>query len=235
MYGFEQSAHDHCLFILTAKSSFLALLVYVDNILIIEDSEDEIKKVKKFLDQKFTIKVLEYAKYFLGLELSRSELGIYVNQRKYTLDLIQDAGLFGCKPISTLLPKGTKFCSNEGELMTEPQKYRRLIGRLLYLGFTRLDIAFVTQQLSQYVQAPRETHWLGALHLLRYVKGSPSLGLCFSSKNSLQLTTYSDSDWGSCIDTRRCLTSYCIFLGGALISWKTKKSHNFEVMLNTGR
>lgn len=67
---------------------FLALLVYLDDILITGDSETEIRRVKRFLDQEFTIKDMQHTKYFLGLELSRSEVSIYMNQRKYTLDLI---------------------------------------------------------------------------------------------------------------------------------------------------
>lgn len=112
----------------------------------------------------------------------------------------------GCKPATVPLPKGTKFCNNEGGLFYEPQRYRRLIGRLLYLGFTRPNISYATQHLSQYVQAPRESHWQGVLHVLRYLKGCPSLGLFFPSINSLQLIVYCDRDWGSCIDTRKCLS-----------------------------
>lgn len=114
-------------------------------------------------------------------------------KRKYVLDLLQDVGLLGCKPISTPLPKGTRFCSGEGELLSDPQRYRRVIGRLLYLGFTRPDISYATQQLNQYVQAPRDTHWAGVIHILKYVKGCPSLGLLFPSTNSLQLTAYYDA------------------------------------------
>lgn len=147
--------------------------------------------------------------------------GLWVNLRKYILDLLQDTRLLECKSASSPLPKGTKFCSSEGKLLYEPQQYRRLIGRLLYLGFTRSDISYATQQLSQFVQTPREIHWHEALHVLRYLKGFPFLGLFFPSMNTLVLTAYLDSDWGSCVETRRCLTGYCVFMGSSLISWKT--------------
>lgn len=97
--------------------------------------------------------------------------------------MLKDAGLTGCKSVSIPLPKGATFYSSKGTLMTDPQRYRRLIGRLLYLGFTRPNIFYATQQLSQYVQAHRDTHWEGALHILKYLKGCPSLGLFFPSVN----------------------------------------------------
>lgn len=92
------------------------------DIILIEDSELEFLKVKQFLDHKFTIKDLKQVKYFLGLELVRSETEIYVNQRKYVLDLLDDTSLVGCKPASTPLPKGTRFCNNQGELLSDPQQ-----------------------------------------------------------------------------------------------------------------
>ncbi|KAL0309998.1 UNVERIFIED_CONTAM: Retrovirus-related Pol polyprotein from transposon RE1 [Sesamum radiatum] len=79
------------------------------------------------------------------------------------------------------------------------------------------------RQLSQFLQHPRVPHWDAAIYLLRYLKGTPNLGLFFPANTSLQLCAYSDSDWASCPDSRRSLTGYCVFLGGALISWKTKK------------
>lgn len=72
-------------------------------------SEAEILKVKRFLDYKFTIKDLNFVKYFLGLEITRSHDGIYFNQRKYILDMLEDASLLGCKSVPTLLPKGVRL------------------------------------------------------------------------------------------------------------------------------
>lgn len=192
-YGFKQSMHDHCLFILNTASCFLVLLVYVDDILLTGDSETKIKKVKQFLDCKFTIKDLEHAKYFLGLEMVRFVNGLYVHKRKYVLDLLQETVLIGCKPALTSLLKGVKFFSNQGELLAYAQQYMRLNGRMLYLG---PDISYATQKLSQYVHSSRDVYWQGAMHVLRYLKTYPSLGLFFPSDNSLQVIAYCDSDWG---------------------------------------
>lgn len=78
-YGFKQAYSDNCLFTLSKPDFFLALLVYVDDVVITGSSKDEIIKMKTFLDQKFSIKDLKFAKYFLGLEIVRSKEGIYVN------------------------------------------------------------------------------------------------------------------------------------------------------------
>lgn len=102
--------------------------------------------MKDFLDQKFTIKDLTYAKYFLGLKLIQSGMGLFVNQRKYILYFLQDAELLGCKPASTPLPRGMRLSNNDGKLLDDILKYRRMVGRLLYLGFTRPNIAYATQR-----------------------------------------------------------------------------------------
>lgn len=95
---------------------------------------------------------------------------------------------------------------------------------MLYLNFTRPDISYVVQQLSQFLHSPTEVHWKAAIHVLKYLKGCPSKGLFFG-KNTfpIEIIAFSDSDWASCKDTRRSLTGYCIFMGNSMISWKTKK------------
>lgn len=84
---------------------YTAILVYVDDLLITGNNADEIKKTKEQLHKLFTIKDLGNAKYFLGLEIVRKKDGMYVNQRKYILDIISDAGLTGSKPVYTPLPR----------------------------------------------------------------------------------------------------------------------------------
>lgn len=104
--------------------------------------------------------------------------------------------------------KGHKFNTDKSPLLTNPERYRRLIGRLLYLNLTRPDMAYVVQQLSQYVHTPHQEHWDASIHTLHYLKNCPFKGLSFPSKNNFKLTAFCDADWASCIDTRRSLTGY---------------------------
>ncbi|KAL2247297.1 UNVERIFIED_CONTAM: Retrovirus-related Pol polyprotein from transposon RE1 [Sesamum indicum] len=206
-YGFLQSAHDHCLFVKETASGPMALLVYVDDILITGPSVFDFQQIKQHLHELFTIKDIGTAHYFLDLEISRNSSGLFVAQNKYVMDIIRDSGL--CQAISATipLPHGLKLMASSGALLSNPDTYRRLVSRLLYLGFTRPDIS----------------HSKAALHVVRYLKGCPSKGLFFPSRNSLALRAYCDADWATCPDSRRSLTGFCIFLGDALVSWKTKK------------
>ncbi|GKB72637.1 retrovirus-related pol polyprotein from transposon TNT 1-94, partial [Tanacetum coccineum] len=221
--GFVQSKHDHSLFVKNKDSVFTAVLVYVDDILITGNCAEDIQATKVALDQKFTIKDLGLAQYFLGIEICRSTHGTHLSQRKYILDLLQDAGLTACKPAPSPMPTHLKLSTDKGTPLSDVGAYRRLVGRLLYLTMTRPDISYVVQHLSQFVAEPKDTHMQAALYLLRYLKGSISKGLFYPLQSQLKITGFSDADWANCLMTRRSLTGYCIFLGHALISWKTKK------------
>ncbi|KAL2235899.1 UNVERIFIED_CONTAM: Retrovirus-related Pol polyprotein from transposon RE2 [Sesamum indicum] len=182
------------------------------------DSAEEVAALKDYLHSLFTIKDLDFAKYFLGLELARSSHELIISQQKYLADILADTHLLAAKPTSTPLPPGLHLTDATGSLLPDPSAYRRLVGRLLYLGFTRPDISFAVQQLSQFLQHPMSSHWDTALYVLRYLKGSSSLGLFFPSTNSLQPMVYTDVSWVSCPDSCRSVIGYCIFLGPSLVS-----------------
>lgn len=128
--------------------------------------------MKQFLHSKFTIKDLGEAKYFLGIEIARGEEGTVLCQRKYVLDIINNAGLTNCKAALTPLPPGVILSQTNEEILDDPELYRRLIEQLLYLNFTRPDLSHTTQQLSQFVAHPTKAHWKAALHVLRYLKAA---------------------------------------------------------------
>ena len=134
---------------------FLALLIYVDDVLIAGSHESTILEAKAFLYSQFSIKDMGYAKHFLGLEIARHSHSTYIHQCKYILDLLVDVGLMGAKPALIPLPKGHKLVVDSGPILVDPAPICRLIGHLLYLNFTLLDLSYSVQQLSQFIAAPR--------------------------------------------------------------------------------
>jgi hypothetical protein len=91
------------------------------------------------------------------------------------------------------------------------------------LTITRPDISFAVRQVSQFMQTPRHLHLATVRRIIRYLWGSPSRGLFFPASSPLHLVAYNDADLAGCLDTRRSVTGWCMFLGDSLISWKSKK------------
>ncbi|KAM6596869.1 hypothetical protein CsatA_007393 [Cannabis sativa] len=221
--GFKQSKADYTLFTRGTNDSFIALLVYVDDIVITGPNIHILHQLQTTLNQQFKLKALGQLKYFLGFEIARASTGLFLSQRQYTLQLLEDNGYIGCKPAKAPMDPRTKLDDQQGELLANPSEYRQLIGKLLYLTLSRPDITFAVNNLSQFMSAPRTPHMQAVSHLLRYLKGSPGQGLLYPANSSMHLRGFSDSDWASCPVTRRSTTGFCIFLGDCLISWKTKK------------
>ncbi|KAL0326543.1 UNVERIFIED_CONTAM: putative mitochondrial protein [Sesamum angustifolium] len=120
--------------------------------------------------------------------------------------------------------------------MLPPYGYTKATG--VYVDDVLLtDISFAVQQLSQFIQLPRQPHWETTLHLVHSLKGTPTFGLCFPAGASFKLTAYSDSDWASCPDKHRSVTGYYIFLGGSSYIGKSRNKPPCPVRplrLNTG-
>ena len=149
--------------------------------------------------------------------MARNDEGIAINQWKFVLDILSNTGLLGVRSTKTPSKKGLKLLSNQGPLFDDLERYQSLNGRLLYLCISRLDITYIVQQLSQFVNSPCQAHWDVALHLLRYLKGCQSVGLLYPAQNSFNLVTYCNADWASCTETRKSLTNFCVYMGAALI------------------
>ncbi|KAL8148332.1 hypothetical protein AgCh_005632 [Apium graveolens] len=184
-----------------------------------------IQHLKTLLDVQFSIKGLGKLKYYLGLEISRTPDGIFVNQQKFIHDLLDSANMVDCKPLSVPIDPYLKLFDSAkyGPLIENPSVYRAIVGKLLYLNSCRPDITFSVQMLSQYLHAPRERYFKALTRVLRYLKWTTGHGLYFPANNSLVVTMYNDSDWAGDANDIKSVGVYCLLLENVGISWRSKK------------
>ncbi|GJX91980.1 ribonuclease H-like domain-containing protein [Tanacetum coccineum] len=197
-HGFVQSKFDYSLFTKNSDNVCIILLVYVDDIVVTRNNLNEIKKFKQFLKSKFQIKDLGKLKYFLGIEVLDNKDGICLSQRKYCLKLLHKFGLLAAKYVDTPLPENATLNHTESDddhLLVNVSNYQRLVGKLIYLTNTRLDIAYDVHCLSQCMHSLLNSHLDAALRVLRYLKGSPGSGIQINKTGNLKLRAYADSDW----------------------------------------
>ncbi|XP_040999437.1 uncharacterized mitochondrial protein AtMg00810-like [Juglans microcarpa x Juglans regia] len=221
--GFVQSKSDYSLFTKKTNDYFVALLVYVDDILLASSDLSVVQNIKHSLSTFFKLKDLGPIKYFLGMKIARFKKGISICQRKYALELIADIGLLASKPVNFPMDSHCRLSKSDGKLLEDTTAYRRLIGKLLYLTHTRPDITYSVHYLSQFLESPRVPHMQAALRIVRYVKMAPGQGIFLSISSRVILKAFADSDWANCPDTRRSVSGYCVFLSDSLVSWKSKK------------
>ena len=141
-------------------------------------------ELKYIFHRHFQIKDLGTLRYFLGIEVARSSKGIYLCQRKYTLDILADSGTLGSTPTKVPMQQNLNLTQTIGTPLPDPSVYRCLIGRLLYLTVSRLDICYSVNNLSQFMANPTDAHLHAAHKVLRYLKGASGQGLLFSSSSS---------------------------------------------------
>ena len=219
--GFSPSNHDPALFIHTSPRGRTLLLLYVDDMIITGDDSEYIAFVKARLSEQFLMSDLGPLRYFLGIEVSSTSDGIYLSQEKYIQDLARSC-LTDHRTVETPIELNLQLRATDGKPLTDPTRYRHIVGSLVYLVVTRPDISYAVYILSQFVSSPTHVHYSHLLRVLRYLRGTITRRLFFPRSSSFQLQAYSDATWASDSD-RHSLSAYCICLGGSLIAWKTKK------------
>jgi hypothetical protein len=225
MLGFVPSKGDTSLFFLSNKQATMCVLVYVDDIIVMSSSQGTTDALLKNLERDFALKDLRELHYFLGIEVTKTKEGILLIQQKYVAELLKRAGMFSCKPCSTLLSTSDKLSAHAGNLLgpNDATNYQSIVGGLQYLTLTRLDINFSVNKICQFLHAPTTVHLTVAKRVLRYTKGTTNLVLQIAHSKSMLVSGFSDADWASSIDDRRSTGGFAVFLGLNLVCWSARK------------
>ncbi|CAN6571651.1 unnamed protein product [Malus baccata var. baccata] len=205
--GFTMSQSDISLFVKYDGVDVIALLLYVDDIILTGSNTAKIQAI-----------VTE-----LGDITYKSNGDIFLSQTRYAKDLLHKAGMDNCKSVNTTCRPHSQFLDSEGIPLPDPTFYRSIVGALQYLTFTRPDLAYAVNTVCQYMHTPTEVHYDLVKMILRYVQGSLEYGLTYSSSSDPSLVACSDFDWAADPNTRRFVTGFVVYLGSNPISWQSKK------------
>ncbi|XP_041995727.1 secreted RxLR effector protein 161-like [Salvia splendens] len=180
------------------------------------------KEFKEAMMKSFEMTDLGQMHYFLGIEVNQDEKGIFITQEKYTENFLKRFKMDGCKPVATPLVTNEKFSKEDGTPKANAAIYRSIIGSLLYLTASRLDIMYPTSLLSRFIQDPSQVHY-GAAKILRYLQGTQDYGIWYTPESFSKLIGYTDSDWGGSTDDMKSTSGYTFSLGSGIFSWSSKK------------
>lgn len=222
--GFKRCPYEHGVYTRRENGEVLIIAVYVDDILVTGTNVIAIESFKRQMSSIFEMSDMGKLTYYLGIEVRQGDGCIELKQTSYAMKLLKKAGMMGCNPTKYPMdPKEQLTKDSEGKPV-EVTQYKSIVGGLRYLVHTRPDISYAVGIVSRYMERPTELHQNAVKRILRYIKGTLSFGLIYSSKGGNNiLTGFSDSDLAGHLDDRKSTGGMVFYLNESLIAWVSQK------------
>ncbi|GKE51970.1 retrovirus-related pol polyprotein from transposon TNT 1-94 [Tanacetum coccineum] len=217
---FSKGVVDLMLFTRKAGNDILLVQIYVDNMC---------NEFANMRTTKFKMPMMGQMSFFLGLQISQSPKGIFLNQSNYAYEIIKKYGLLSSDSVYTPMVEKNKLDEDLQGTPVDAILYRGMIGSLMYLTSSRPDLIYVVCLCARYQAKPTEKHLNVVKWIFRYLKGTINMGLWYSKDTDMSLTTYSDADHAGCQDTRCSTSGSAQFLGDKLVSWSSKKQKSIAI------
>ena len=231
--GLQRSTAEPNIYYTQQRSTYI--LVYVDDLLLLGD-EEVTNKIFAAIQQHLLLRptgtlTVGNTVSFLGRNITNKgdyyELGL---SDSYNNTLLEEAGMESCKaataPGTSALK--TPTADHDQQLSEEEHKaFRRAVGKLQWMTYTRPDICYATKELARALQQPTSADQQKLKHLLRYIKGTTHYKQVMRPTVKLTQTTYDlniyvDSDWAGCAETRKSTTGFSITFLGATITYGSR-------------
>ncbi|KAL4018602.1 hypothetical protein IC575_022202 [Cucumis melo] len=230
--GFHRNSYDACVYWkLSQKGTYIYLLLYIDDIILVSKDYVEICELKKQLSNEFEMKDLGELKRILGMDVKRDrKKGLStISQESYVIKLLEKYNISGSKTVSTPLASYFRLSSSQCPVTKQERlemsniPYCNAIGSIMYLMIcTRPDLGYAMSMISRFMSNPGKEHWKVVKWVLRYLEGSTSVSLCYSRDydKSTLLEGFTDADYVADLDKRRSLSGHIFRLYGNVVSWK---------------
>jgi hypothetical protein len=223
---FEKCTYEPTLFVKNGvRGKILIVSLYVDDLIYTGNDLKMIEEFKESMKGRFAMTDLGKMRYFLGVEVSQNEKGIFIFQHKYASEILSRFGMKECNKVCSPIVPGCKLVKDENGKASDSTTYKQMVGCLMYLLATRPDIAFSVCLVARYMERPTEIHVAAVKRIMRYLKGSLSFGIWYRSGDvdDLQMIGWTDSDYAGDSDDRKSTSGYVFKLASGAISWSSKK------------
>ncbi|GKB00729.1 retrovirus-related pol polyprotein from transposon TNT 1-94 [Tanacetum coccineum] len=208
---FSKGAVDPTLFIQKAGNDLLLVQIYVDDIIFESTNTALCNKFANQMTTKFKMSIMGLMSFFLGLQISQSHRGIFLNQSKYASEIIKKYGLLTSDSVDTLVVEKNKLDEYLQGTPVDATLYRGMIGSLMYLTSSRPDLIYAVCLCAWYQAKPTEKYLNAVKQIFQYLKGTINMGLWYSKDTDMSLTTYSDADHAGCQETTQYIRKRSIF------------------------
>ena len=228
--NFTRSENEPTLYVKRRdESEFLIVCLYVDDIIYLSSSSSMLTEFKESMMQQFEMTDLGRLKYFLGLEISQDESGIFMSQKKYATELLKKFNIRFEDGAKTPMNTGEKLQKEDGTGKGNEKEFRSLVGGLNYLTHSRPDIMYSVSMVSRFMHAPSKQHVGAAKRILKYIAGTLKKGVWYESVEDPKLSGFTDSDWAGSIDDRKSTSGSVFNLGSGAITWCSKKQDSIAL------
>nr|GEV21950.1 copia protein [Tanacetum cinerariifolium] len=207
--GFHRGKIDQTLFIKKQKGNILMVQVYVDDIFFGSTNKDLCKAFEKLMKDKFQMSSMGELTFFLGLQLKQKQDRIFISQDKYLAKILRKFGVTDGRSASTPIDTEKPLLKDPDGEDVDVHTYRSMIGSLIYLTLSRLDILFAVCACAHFQVTPKALHLHAVKRIFRYLKGKPHLGLWYPKDSPFNLVAYFDSDYAGASLNRNCCKLMC--------------------------
>jgi hypothetical protein len=221
--AFKVGKDDPTLFTKTCNGYLFICQIYVDDIILGSTNKKSCEEFSRVMAHKFKMSMMGELTYILGCQVKQLKEGTFLSQTKYIQDILKKFGMKDTKPAKTPMGTDEHLDLNAGGKFVDQKVYQSMIGSLLYLCASRLDIMLFVCICARFQSDPKECHLVVVKHILRYLVHMPYIGLCYPKGSTFDLIGYSDSDYIGCKVDRYNTSGTCQFLGRSLVSWSSNK------------
>ena len=199
------------------------ICVYVDDLILMTDTDEDMHAIKHALEDRFQMKDLGQLHYCLGITVERDETKLQLHQKFYLQKMLERFNMQNANSVATPADASVKLQKNDGVSKPVDQAlYQSMVGSLLYASVaTRPDIAQAVGEVSKYNSNPTEAHLTAVKRIMRYLKGTLDLKLSYQ-KSPGGIEAYADANWAGDIDNRHSTSGNLFMLANGAISWMSK-------------